>query len=574
MSIWCHYSDFSTGSQHGWSLTWPARINYGLWDFATNSWKTKRLDSADRLYLWFPIPSSAVITSIKFTYKATGTGLSTSLCIARYRGGVFYPIYAPATLDGTLHDYVWTGEEVFDAIGCQIILTSGTGYITTVEVEGKYVNPFVSSIVLSDSTQVPSQTAYRYDYPITGNPTWQDYEVNADPQAVAIDSYVIDPLNKNLWVNLPIFSYTEGWFSVSATDFTSGTVLQPIAHCQWQQNDSYTGSDRIIIPPNPPYGGNLRLPLSQILRIVSNGVANVGDDYPLDIVPWPATSTDLPVFTRFPLSLGQVCAGSLNDIFGLNADTGVIDYPTHGHAGTDIFAPSGSKVYSIADQGLVVGIGIGSTSGSFNLRSAAPWGSAAVSDGVSGSPGYSVIIRYAHLYVLYGHLKTLDSTIHVGKQVNTGTLVGQLGTSTNDGAYAHLHIEIRSFGTTVEDGAVRVLVKDENGNNNPYGILDLGGGHARNYYDLLQFFSSSTTTDFSDSSSTLVSVTPLGISITANTQIIFGTTAPPSPCTNGTQPQREFVLGTILETANGYRGFHEYVEDPPLVEPDDVSVIP
>jgi len=132
-----------------------------------------------------------------------------------------------------------------------------------------------------------------------------------------------------------------------------------------------------------------------------------------------------PRFTFYPLSVAQTCDPSLppnnHNIDGLGIPDDRPDLygtPPY-HPGTDFYAPINSRVYSIAPKGLVVGIGVGNPDGLIlGVDSAWYWGSAILDD----QRGYSVIVRYGHLYVLYGHLHSIEDTIFVGAPLMPGIL--------------------------------------------------------------------------------------------------------------------------------------------------------
>jgi hypothetical protein len=141
-----------------------------------------------------------------------------------------------------------------------------------------------------------------------------------------------------------------------------------------------------------------------------------------------------------------------------------------------------------------------------------------------------------------------------------GTRLGIIGTSTNPNAAPHLHLEVRSFGTSsIGQG---VFVQDTNGANNDYGILANGGDQAFNIYDPAQFFGEDVSAFRSDSSGfgDIVDVTGLGVTITNGASITFSTTNPCSlvlqysidtsrtePDASGSPPDYEgFILSQSL----------------------------
>jgi hypothetical protein len=119
-----------------------------------------------------------------------------------------------------------------------------------------------------------------------------------------------------------------------------------------------------------------------------------------------------------------------------------------------------------------------------NEYSAFTWGSTVIVEGV----GYTIIIRYGNLYVLYGHLYQIEPTVYVGANVQKGMSLGNIGTSA-PGADAHVHIEVRNFNTDDLTQFENALEKDASGNLNPYGLLYFRNpSQARYMYDLVQFY--------------------------------------------------------------------------------------
>jgi murein DD-endopeptidase MepM/ murein hydrolase activator NlpD len=163
--------------------------------------------------------------------------------------------------------------------------------------------------------------------------------------------------------------------------------------------------------------------------------------------PWDSfTGT----FARWPIDTSFMCdAATLpKEIHGLayaSGAQGTMEF----HNGIDLFVPDVEEpsqppavnVYAI-DEGIVVGIGINEDSN----RTHAAWGSSQQYYGDTEQPGYSVIVRHGHLYVVYGHLNSIPDDIWVGQDVSPGTILGTLG----DYNTRHLHIEVRSYGESIE----------------------------------------------------------------------------------------------------------------------------
>ncbi len=156
------------------------------------------------------------------------------------------------------------------------------------------------------------------------------------------------------------------------------------------------------------------------------------------------------------------------------------------HFGVDFFSAEDQRVYSIADDGLVVGIGTNTIgqirADKYNRSSQSAWGSAVLDGGI---PGYSIIVRYGQLYVLYGHLKVLDDGIYVGARVDAGTplgYIGQFGTP-------HTHIEVRVLSDVGIASGSSVFLQNSDGTLNVYGILAYNALSAGFVFDAVQFFS-------------------------------------------------------------------------------------
>jgi hypothetical protein len=226
------------------------------------------------------------------------------------------------------------------------------------------------------------------------------------------------------------------------------------------------------------------LTTAQIEQCINNNLPNASGDYVLPVigeVPWELYDNSLPPgrilpqFIRLPMSLQSLCSSTRAEIHGLGYYVGSGNPYSNpaSHPGIDIFSPVGGDTYSIADSGLIVGIGVEG----MNTRSAGNWGATTIQEGI----GYSVIVRYGHLYVLYGHLLQVDQRIYAGKKVMRGDRLGEIGTFT--GAEPHLHLEVRSFGASIPTTGT-ILVRDANNANNHYGILANGGSQALNIYDI------------------------------------------------------------------------------------------
>jgi hypothetical protein len=316
----------------------------------------------------------------------------------------------------------------------------------------------------------------------------------------------------------------------------------------------------------------LRLSAPDISNCVDGNLNTPGfnktSQYQLD----PPLAWSFPqAFTWLPVSVDSVCqnSGSLRGVRGL----GFYDFDKYSeqqgyHPGADFFGyPSNaareSSVYSIAGEGIVVGIGVVGIEGE-NETSAAIWGSAEINEGI----GYSVIVRYGHLYVLYGHLIEVDSKIYVGIRVDESTRLGSLGTF--PGSELHLHIEIRSFGDTVAEEALvaKTTGLGNLGRGNEYGILELRAPQAEFYYDIPQFF---VTIPFSyeqdyDGGTAIAAVSPLGPQLQNEATIVWGANC---HLRYRTDPAVRTILTpvylpTTVTTPSVLRGFKNgYLDDSP-----------
>jgi murein DD-endopeptidase MepM/ murein hydrolase activator NlpD len=485
-------------------------------------------------------PASVFVTEIKVTVQ--GSNLGTQKYVALRLSGCHGTISQQQTMQNGTVDYTFSLNQSEGNFTIQIYNDASPSpaiYIRKVVFQGLGVNPFITN----PSFPRLGASIWLYRAPITGNDS--QTEVTTDP--VVIDRYSVDPINNHLWLHTP-----AGWLR-AAINGGATYIPDPQKPCGWLKVASSAASNRLIVPA--PSVGAFTLTQAQIESCINNGVANASVDFalpPLAQVPWNFVSTvSGQLFTHFPMSLQRVCSGSSTKINGLGDPESKIIYGLPGgHPGVDVYGPVGSNIYSMG-PGLVVGIGVGPTSGDFINRSSARWGSANVLENANNI-GYSVIVRIGHLYVLYGHLKSVDPLIYVGKQVFQGIRLGDIGTSTNPGAVSHAHIEIRSFGSAIPAGTV--LVKDLTGGNNDYGILANGGSQAINVYDIAQFFTSSVTTLTADGSGSIVFVTGLVKAIVNGNLVTFQTTTPPAPCASGSNPTRTYTTLTTTKT-NGYRGF-------------------
>jgi murein DD-endopeptidase MepM/ murein hydrolase activator NlpD len=133
-----------------------------------------------------------------------------------------------------------------------------------------------------------------------------------------------------------------------------------------------------------------------------------------------------------------------------------VTYPRNSHPGVDLFVADDMDNIAVksVDTGIVVGIGVSRIDENGNFADVSGgthfyWGSAIQRVNQVRTPGYSVIVRHGHLYMLYGHLSDVKKDIWVGAYVQAGTTLGILGLFNE----RHLHIEVHSYGhPTILDG--------------------------------------------------------------------------------------------------------------------------
>jgi hypothetical protein len=241
------------------------------------------------------------------------------------------------------------------------------GTVTNVRIKGIGVNPFGQNRSFARG----GQTIYVYRAPITGNDS--DRDVKADP--VVIDSYAVDPFTRHLWLHIP-----GGWVKCRTA---ATTIYVPQANCSWQKVTSSTDPNRIIIPNSGT--GFFNLTTAQIEQCINNNLPNASGDYVLPViseVPWELYDNSLPPgrilpqFIRLPMSLQSLCSSTRAEIHGLGYYVGSGNPYSNpaSHPGIDIFSPVGGDTYSIADNGLIVGIGVEG----MNTRSAGNWGATTI----------------------------------------------------------------------------------------------------------------------------------------------------------------------------------------------------
>lgn len=366
--------------------------------------------------------------------------------------------------------------------------------------------------------------------PIEGNPAWPHLE-SSIAIVKRIDAYAVDPLRNTLWFHIappenrltnqmnPAYPHDAvtpwwGWARVISSSGQGFTVIE---------------GSRFIVVPKQRYPSNAVRGLDVRIEEIENCLRTLPDASNQYILPdlVQASWTNAP-FTFFPISAASMCQWSsigLGGNFQIPGTTPVPrskgvqifgfaleDQPAYGdlrpsgyHPGVDFFAfadrslnnanypARGAAVYSIANKGLVVGIGLGrriatpSNPPRYKTQleghsSSASWGAVTVTDPAEVLT-YNVVIRYGSRYVLYGHIRELDPAIYVGKLVTAGTRLGIIGTFNTP----HVHIEVRTFGLDLNSPPEALLVRvpsnplqtdlnyvrDTNLFGNKYGILAL-----------------------------------------------------------------------------------------------------
>ncbi len=233
--------------------------------------------------------------------------------------------------------------------------------------------------------------------PIGSNPPVVDAQGNAlqvmgyPANAVTLDKRSSDPLTGERWVHV-----------VSQEDTTING---------WVKRDS-------LLP-----GVTLAKEKTDCLN--SDSLLDVSTTYQIPNIAW-----DFPTFTQWPLDERWL---NLNmGIWGLNKQSANANYPKGMHHGVDLFVNDNTAdipVNSIG-HGIVVGIGIGPTNNKLNPTRNQDthriWGATEnIYPPNNARVGYSLVIRYGSLYVLYGHLDRIH--VWVGKEVLAGETLGLLG---------------------------------------------------------------------------------------------------------------------------------------------------
>ncbi len=297
-------------------------------------------------------------------------------------------------------------------------------------------------------------------------------------------------------------------------------------------------------------------------------------EYDIPTVDWNSFGF-FSLTNGIPVTFSSLCNGP-QPIQGLGLEMRAIGYPPPEgigyprslgyddgglHHGLDLFVqvrPAIVEARSVgSDDGIVVGIGVGGPNGPIE-ESHALLDEYSV-DISQGNNWYSVVVRYGHLYVLYGHLNMIPDTIWVGALVRPGDLIGIVGEQ-SEGYVKHLHLEVFSYEIFPPwmDG---FGILPYNTANTPVTKQQLRQAF---FYDFMQLVDNSTAigevanlTPISSGrfpNQATATLTFAGCSITYHTRIPDSHTPPPP-------------IDPRMEQNSGYRGFHYNDEGETLPSP-------
>jgi len=394
----------------------------------------------------------------------------------------------------------------------------------------------------------------RYLAPIPGNPIFPQIFPISINTAIRVDKYAVDEIQNRLW-----------FYIADPATYTAATPITPV---YGDPKALWYGWVQVVLPKGPgfvqnpitgktilvprdtidvPYSSGLPLSLRDINQCLENSSFVNGSVILPDLsqVPWNTNGSSTP-FTFLPISLDNICATN-HGIAALGLYNKVLYANLNGfHNGVDFFGPEDSAVYSVGSQGIIVGIGEGKSYLTDTptpvwkpYRSDDSWGADYVYDTQTLKDiwGYSIIVRYQHFFVLYGHIKHLAQNVYVGAQVDAGTLLGSIGQAESS-ASPHLHIEAR----TIPSDTYNLPVPTPNNNGyqqglenpfvtppptatgvpNKFGLLHLYNNSPNHYFDITQMFQDPTSAYQSDNSSIITSVTGLGASVAIGSKLTFG----------------------------------------------------
>lgn len=358
--------------------------------------------------------------------------------------------------------------------------------------------------------------------PIPGNPVLEFggvlqgdniYMLRATQYALNPTVLNVDQANSEIWIRVTVYRGdlpTSGWVLVNSSLPTNTTPNASITLDSIVVDQVRTR----LLDQTSTYGDVLDD------FVTGNEMRDIND---------PGRWTQEPTFNFLPISLEDFCASTTTQIRGLGVKysnpatpddpNSVGTYGLFGHEGADFFGlpptvrtdlTSGTNVYSIASTiGVVVGIGREweGTDSRLLVNTVSYWGATDVSEGT----GYSVIVRYGHLYVLYGHLITIEQNIFVGAPIQPQQQIGVLGTE----ADTHLHLEIRSYGDQLNSsqqlapvGAWLGFVRNYDGIQFP--------NRPPNAYDAITLLPNPILAWSNNSSSTLVEIAGMDLSLYAD----------------------------------------------------------
>ncbi len=388
------------------------------------------------------------------------------------------------------------------------------------------ITPSPSPTFTPSPTPTPSvfcifegQYLYPYRAPITNNQPLPQIPYSSQYNLMATHRFVehVNPLSPNPQI----------WYYIEWAELDSNPT----------QNDDI--GVWIQAPNDPPIGGN---------------GCNNGNGLPIDstyTIPAHPWSSFTGTFGGWPVDISSICHIDTNTeeihALGINPPSGA-SYPRGTHNGIDLFVPQAQANIEVRSMspGIVVGIGyFGDTTNTHAM-----WGASNQDTGTGDIPGYSVIVRHGHLYVLYGHLASISETIWVGAGVNTGTILGTVGVFNE----RHLHVEVHSYGDSV--GSIT-----EGNTIGETGILPVNLFAAQivapYVYDIMQFLPDPSGYSGGSSIQTLVSTNNLNTTGTEG-QINLPFNA---SCDRLYRTKHPDLQAVIVHSINNYRGFVAYGDE-------------
>jgi hypothetical protein len=418
------------------------------------------------------------------------------------------------------------------------------------------LQPSRETFVLLHRNPIPGTLAYPERFKLNRN------------NRIVVDKYSVDVVQNRLWFHLrekevpstPVGGNpNESWYGwvMIASPSAGGSVKHP-----------KTG-DTIRIPLLD--NNSLSIHVQEINICLKNvtfyqEIWTVAD---LSESSWDVVAPNRSPFSFFPVSINNLCSIPLNNerLWGFGYQSSKYKTTQGYHMGVDFPAPPGSRVYSIANGGVVVGISQGKPDLLEGRYSQGNWGGSYVTSGSSNDWGYGIIIRYGIYFVLYGHISQVNPDIYVGKLVKERDILGDIGLESN-GGFPHLHIEVRFIDTNelknkqyYEIIPTQPFLSDSTPSvYNKFGILSIGRNAPLDWYDVTQFFPSNVLAFRSDSSLDTTTVHGLGMTLEFGQQIDFG--GQPGQC------KRIYSGSPVPRLANGIRGFRNVGNQSPATLPD------